>query len=158
MTFPTPSALPEETRRKVRDLLQPVILTLAGLSGIARKAHWNVRGPMFSDLHKLFGDLYTATSDHADALAEHVAILGLEVEGDHVDVGEASQVTRMPSTLTAGRDLARAVGDRLRDGLILINEPKAQLVALGDDDAQQKIIDVSLALSKIGWKIVAHVA
>ena len=158
MSFPSPSPLPEETRFGIASLLRPTVLALLGLAGIARKAHWNVRGPMFAELHELFGELYTATSDHADTLAEHIAMLGYPVSGDHVDVADAAVITRMPETLTAGRDLARAVADRLTTTLMIVNAPKKDLLALGDDDAQQKILDTSIALSKLGWMILAHVS
>lgn len=158
MSFMSPSPLPEEARAKVAALMQPVALVLLGVAGIARKAHWNVRGPMFSELHELLGELYTMASDQADVVAEHVAMLGYPVSGDHVDAAEGTTITRMPATLTAGRDLAKAVFDRLTWAIGLINAPKAELLALGDDDAQQKILDTSMALTKLGWKIGAHVS
>lgn len=158
MSFASPSPLPEETRAKVVSLLQPVALALLSMAGIARKAHWNVRGPMFAELHELFGGLYTATSDHADVIAEHIAMLGFPVGGDHLDVAEGSAITRMPATLTAGRDLAKAVADRLTTTLMVVDAPKKELLLLGDDDAQQKILDASMALSKIGWMLLAHVS
>lgn len=158
MAFPSPSPLPEEARTKVAALLQPVALVLFAMSGIARKAHLNVRGPMFAELHGLFGELYAATSDHADTIAEHMAMLGYPVNGDHVDVAEGTPITRMPATLTSGRDLAKAVADRLTTALVIVNQPKSELLALGDDDAQQKILDTSMALSKLGWMLLAHVS
>jgi starvation-inducible DNA-binding protein len=149
--------MPEEKRVRVAALLQPVVIALLSLAGIARKAHWNVRGVAFVPLHKLFGELYTAASDHADVIAEHIAMLGLAVEGDHLDVAKLSAITGMPSTVTQGRDLIPAVGSRLTQVLDIVNEPKAELLALGDDDAQQKLLDTSMAISKLGWKILAHV-
>lgn len=158
MPSPSPSPLPEEARGKVCALLQPVALVLLAMAGISRKAHWNVRGPMFSELHGLFGELYTVTSDQADIIAEHCAMLGYPVPGDHFDVAQGSAITGMPSTVTQGRDLAKAVADRLTAALVVVNQPKGELLALGDDDAQQKILDASMALSKLGWMILAHVS
>ncbi|MEO1008584.1 MAG: DNA starvation/stationary phase protection protein [Planctomycetota bacterium] len=34
--------------------------------------HWNVRGPHFFDLHEQFEVLYTAWTDHIDAIAERI--------------------------------------------------------------------------------------
>lgn len=157
MPFPSPSSLPEDARAKVCDLLKPVVLELVALASVARKAHWNVRGPAFVPLHGLFGELYGAASDHADTLAEHVAMLGYPLEGDHVDVAQGAKMTGMPSTVTAGRDLVQAVTARLTATLVVVNAPKGGLLTLGDEDAQQKLIDVSMALSKIGWMLAAHV-
>ncbi len=138
-------------------MLDPVVLALLALAGVARKAHWNVRGPAFMPLHGLFGELYAATSDHADTLAEHCAMLGYAVRGDHVDVADGAKITGMPITVTAGRDLVNAVSARLTETLAIVNAPKVALVSMGDDDAQQMLIDVSMSLSKIGWKLLAHV-
>jgi len=41
-----------------------------------RNYHWNVRGPMFFDLHIKFEELYTAAALKVDALAERVLALG----------------------------------------------------------------------------------
>lgn len=156
-SFPSPSASPEETKTKLVALLQPVVLALLGLAGIARKAHWNVKGIAFTELHGLFGDLYGAASDQADILAEHCTlVLGIPIEGDHVDAAEGAGITRMPATLTQGRDLARAVGERVTQVDALITMQKPALLALGDENAQQKCIDASIAIMGIAGKILAH--
>jgi len=158
MTFLSPSPLPEDIRLKIVGLLEPVVLALIGVAGIARKAHWNVKGPMFGELHALFGELYAAANEQADAIAEHCSIeLGIPVDGDHVDAAERSNITAMPKTLTQGRDLARAVCDRVTAAIVMVESPKAELVAMGDDNGQQKLIDVSMALHGISGKILAHI-
>jgi starvation-inducible DNA-binding protein len=158
MTFLSPSPLPEDIRLKIVGLLEPVVLALNGIEGIARKAHWNVKGPMFGTLHPLFGELRKAAYDYADVVAEHCSIdLGIPVDGDHVDAAERSSITAMPKTLTQGRDLARAVCDRVTAAIVMVNAPKAELVAMGDDEGQQKLIDVSMALTDISGKILAHI-
>ena len=41
-----------------------------------RGYHWNVKGPMFYQLHQQFEELYTQTAVDADDLAERVRALG----------------------------------------------------------------------------------
>lgn len=41
-----------------------------------RAFHWNVHGPNFIGLHKLFEDQYKEIADHLDEVAEHVKMLG----------------------------------------------------------------------------------
>lgn len=40
-----------------------------------RNYHWNVRGPMFFDLHAKFEELYLDAAEHVDELAERVQAL-----------------------------------------------------------------------------------
>jgi starvation-inducible DNA-binding protein len=41
--------------------------------------HWNVEGPHFSELHKLFGDQYEEVSEAIDEIAERIRMLGRKV-------------------------------------------------------------------------------
>ena len=41
-----------------------------------RNYHWNVTGPMFYQLHARFEELYNATAETADEVAERVRMLG----------------------------------------------------------------------------------
>ncbi len=43
--------------------------------------HWNVMGPLFAPLHKLFGEQYEALFDAADEIAERIRALGLMPDG-----------------------------------------------------------------------------
>ena len=41
----------------------------------AHSFHWNVRGPLFSQLHEFFGDIYEDAHGAVDDLAEHIRAL-----------------------------------------------------------------------------------
>jgi len=47
----------------------------------AKFAHWNVRGPGFFSIHKLFDDLQAAALDWADTMAEQVGYMEEEAQG-----------------------------------------------------------------------------
>ena len=42
----------------------------------AKQAHWNVKGPNFIALHKLFDEVNVAVSDYVDEIAERTVQLG----------------------------------------------------------------------------------
>ena len=44
--------------------------------------HWNVRGPLFADIHKLLEEQYEALFESVDEVAERVRQLGFKVPGD----------------------------------------------------------------------------
>jgi len=72
----TKNSLPEETRRKVVDLLQASLADVIDLTSHAKQAHWNVKGPNFIALHELFDQLYGELGDYADTIAERLFGLG----------------------------------------------------------------------------------
>jgi starvation-inducible DNA-binding protein len=41
----------------------------------AHSFHWNVRGPLFSELHEFFGDIYADAHEAVDGLAEKIRTL-----------------------------------------------------------------------------------
>lgn len=51
------------------------------LALLAKHAHWNVRGPTFIGVHKLFDDVSSHASGIADTLAEQLGYFGQEALG-----------------------------------------------------------------------------
>ena len=56
----TKNSLSKATRTKVNELLNQSLADLSDLYSQTKQAHWNVRGPSFIALHKLFDDLADA--------------------------------------------------------------------------------------------------
>lgn len=151
----SPSSLPDDIRQKTGERIGDVVLDLLGLSVVAKKAHWNVRGPLFGQLHALFDELYKATSDHADTLAEHVAMLGLSVRGDHVEI--ASNASAEPiGEEHDGIELCGLLFDRIRTVLADIDANRILASNDGNEDGAQLLLDASIALSGLGWQIGAY--
>src|SRR5687768_13793886 len=72
----TRNDLPESTRSEVAKLLNARLADCVDLQTMCKQAHWNVRGPQFIALHKLFDNVYDAVVEYADLLAERVVQLG----------------------------------------------------------------------------------
>ncbi len=61
------------------EVAQDLNLLLADYQVLYQKLrgyHWNVRGPLFFELHKRFEELYEEAAERVDALAERVLALG----------------------------------------------------------------------------------
>jgi starvation-inducible DNA-binding protein len=58
----------------------------------SRKYHWNVVGPHFQQLHKLFEDQYTQLEAEIDLLAERIRSLGGEAPGTMAEFLEAASL------------------------------------------------------------------
>ncbi len=152
----SPSPLSPKVRQKSGEKINAVAIDLLGLSMVAKKAHWNTRGPLFGQLHALFDELYTASTEHADKLAEHVAMLGLVVAGDHIDVARDAVSDALPDE-TDGLALAELVSDRVRATIAEIAKTRETVDELENEDGCQLLCDASIAISKLGWTIGAYV-
>jgi starvation-inducible DNA-binding protein len=151
----SPSPLPDDVREKSGERIGDIAIDLLGLATVARKAHWNVRGPLFGQLHDLFGKLYDACSAHADILAEHVAMLGLTVRGDHADVAKSAAADPIGDE-TDGIELASLIFDRTQITIAEIGDARSTVDELGNEDGCQLLCDASIAISKLGWMIGAY--
>lgn len=68
--------LSRDERSGVCALLDGVLADLNLLQVKTRKAHWDVSGPQFYALHKLWDEQYTALAQEIDGVAERVRMLG----------------------------------------------------------------------------------
>lgn len=158
---PSPSSRSESTRQAIAAALQPVVLDLLALRAVAHKAHVNVRGEQFGQLHKAFQAVYEMALEQADRIAEQIAMLGVLVEMDHMDVAERAAPGRLAATADEG-ELVLGVLEAVRACIATVNGTgdgmngaKAACRRLADDDSLQKLIDVSIALHDDGWKRLA---
>lgn len=155
--LPSPSPLPEGAREKIAALANNVALDLAALASIARKAHVNVRGENFGDLHSLFGKIYETADGHADTLAEFCAMLGVPAKLDAFDVvdGATKGIGPMPSSPDC-ETICRVLSEGVRTMLGEASGAATEIAKLGSRDGEQILIDVSIAFHKLGWMLLAH--
>lgn len=154
---PSPSALADDVREKIAARVNDVVLDLAALASVARKAHVNVRGENFGSLHELFGKVYETADEHADALAEFVAMLGVPCRLDAFDV--ASGATEGIGPMPPAHDrptLCETMVRSIRTMLGEVNAAADEVRGLGSRDGEQMLIDVSIAFHKLGWMSLAH--
>lgn len=85
--------LDTETREEMCALLNDSLADMADLHSQAKQAHWNVKGPGFIELHKLYDMLAGEITPHIDAIAERVTALGGLATGT---VRMAAASTRLP--------------------------------------------------------------
>ena len=66
----TKNDMPEDRRRAVVEMLNNRLADALDLRDQAKQAHWNVKGPMFFELHKLFDEVAAAMTEHSDEIAD----------------------------------------------------------------------------------------
>jgi starvation-inducible DNA-binding protein len=91
-----PIGLDESVRRESCELLNEILADTTILYALYKKAHWNVAGPTFYQLHLLFDKHAEEQLELIDFLAERVQALGGIAVGDPRHAAELTTVERAP--------------------------------------------------------------
>ena len=153
---PTHNTLPEHTRSQVIEVLSGRLVDVNDLYFQAKTAHWNVKGPNFIALHKLFDKLAACAAEWSDLIAERIVQLGGTAEGTVQVVAERTSLEEFPTSLVEEHDHIHAVagalarfGELVRDGI----EKTEELEDMGTSDL---LIDVVRGVDKNLWFVEAH--
>lgn len=129
-----PIGLDESVCRKSVKALNQTLADTLTLRDLYKKAHWQVAGPTFYQLHLLFDKHYQEQVELVDLLAERVQILGGISLAMGADAAEETRIPRPPRgreevpvqlsrlleahelVLTQAREAARAVDEAGDDG------------------------------------------
>ncbi len=154
--YPTKNDLPEAGRREAVALLNQRLADCIDLQTQSKQAHWNVKGPSFIALHKLFDEINAAVAEYADLLAERVVQLGGIAEGTVGVVAERSTLVDYPIGLSTGAEHVAALSDALamfgrtvRVGIEEMNE-------LEDAGSADILTEISRGVDKWLWFVEAH--
>jgi starvation-inducible DNA-binding protein len=157
LPFETSNDLPERVRVKVIDLLNQRLADAIDLGTQAKQAHWNVKGPHFIALHKLFDEIHAAVEEYVDTLAERVVQVGGIAEGTARMVAERSELSEYPLAIAGGAEHVNALaaalatfGSHMRRGIDETGD-------WGDQDSADICTEISRAVDKWLWMVEAHV-
>ena len=127
--FVTHNDLPSSVRVQVAALLNRRLADAIDLQGQCKQAHWNVKGPQFIALHKLFDDVAEAVEGYVDLIAERVVQLGGIAEGTVRVAAERSELDEYPIQMSKGAEHVRvlsialaAFGSRMRFAIAEMDE------------------------------------
>src|SRR5215472_15844574 len=79
--YETLNDLSKASRVELNELLNQRLADAVDLQSQVKQAHWNVKGPHFIGLHKLFDEIWAAVTDYTDMIAERIVQLGGMAEG-----------------------------------------------------------------------------
>src|SRR5687767_7655349 len=111
--YRTKNDLPAPTRAEVVRLLNARLADCIDLQTMCKQAHWNVKGPQFISLHKLFDEINEDVEEYVDLLAERVVQLGGIAEGTARVVAQRTTLLDYPLTISAGQEHVAALSDVL---------------------------------------------
>jgi len=154
--YDTRNDLPASVRTPIVSLLNSRLADAIDLGTQAKQAHWNVKGPSFIGLHKLFDDVNTDVEEYVDLLAERLVQLGGVAEGTARCAAERSSLPEYPLDIADGREHVDALstalsvfGKSCRQGVDTCDE-------LGDSDTADLLTEISRGIDKWLWFVEAH--
>ena len=143
-------------RAKVAELLNQLLADSSDLSMQAKHAHWNVKGPHFIALHKLFDEIYDSMGEHVDEIAERTAALGAHVKGRLQDAVGATRLKEFPAATTEGMAVVRALADALGAFANSVRDGIDRAEALEDMVTSDMLTGIAGTLDKHLWFLEAH--
>lgn len=137
-------------------LLNQEMADLFDLNSQVKQAHWNVKGPHFIALHKLFDKTSAALVAAIDTVAERAVQLGGTALGTVHLVAEHSRLPEYPIDITDGLEHVQAVSTAMAQ---CAKSVRAAIDAAEDCDdigTSDLFTEVSRMLDMQLWMIDAH--
>jgi starvation-inducible DNA-binding protein len=154
--YETENDLPEPRRSELASMMNQRLAGAIDLQTQMKQAHWNVKGPHFIGLHKLFDEIDEAVEEYVDLIAERIVQLGGIAEGTARVAAQRSRLEEYPLDIADGNLHIEAVakalstfGEEARKAIDLADE-------LGDADSADIFTEVSRGIDKWLWFVEAH--
>lgn len=148
--------LSEQVRMQVADLLRKLLANEYVLYVKTQKFHWNVQGPLFGPLHKLFGDQYAQLAMFVDGIAERSLSVGFKSIGTLQEFMQYATIKEMPGNNPKDQDMLKEL---LQDHEMIIKQLRADLETtnkLNDMGTNNFLNDLIQKHEKIAWMLRAH--
>ena len=149
--------LEQPVRLEMTEQLNQLLADSMTLRDLYKKAHWQVIGPTFYQLHLLHDKHYSEQVEIVDAIAERIQLLGGVAIAMAPDVAETTQIERPPR----GREEVPVVLSRLLDAHQLIIRECRQIAdkadKIGDHGTNDMVVsDVLRANELQAWFVSEH--
>ena len=154
--YATKNDIPKDTRIEVINLLNQRLADSIDLQTQCKQAHWNVKGPTFIALHKLFDDVNEDVEEYVDLIAERIVQLGGVAEGTIGVVADRSTLVDYPLRLSTGQQHVAALSDALAMFGRNVRIGIAEMNDLEDADSADLLTEVSRGVDKWLWFVEAH--
>jgi starvation-inducible DNA-binding protein len=152
----TRNTLPEMIRSEMIALLQLRLADSIDLMMQAKQAHWNVKGPHFIALHRLFDQVFTDCVKYVDTVAERVVQLGGLAHGTVRATSEASTLPPYPVDISCGRKHVAALAHSIAYYSELIRDAIQLATKVGDPLTADLFTEISRGVDVNLWFVEAH--
>jgi starvation-inducible DNA-binding protein len=149
--------LEEPVRLEMTEKLNQLLADSMTLRDLYKKAHWQVLGPTFYQLHLLHDKHYGEQVEIVDTIAERIQLLGGLAIAMAPDVAETTQIERPPR----GREEVPVVLSRLLDAHQVIIRQCRQIAdradKMGDHGTNDMVVSDVLRTNELqAWFVSEH--
>ena len=127
----------EKNLAAVSECLSHILADAVVLYTKTRKFHWNVSGPSFMELHKLFEAQYKELEEAIDEIAERISKLGSAVPGTMAEFVQMTTITETPGKVPSQKDMIKE--------LLADHENVIKTLRKAVDDCDDKFKDAGTA-------------
>jgi starvation-inducible DNA-binding protein len=154
--YETENDIPQERRVELNMLMNQRLADAVDLQLQMKQAHWNVKGPHFIGLHKLFDKIDEAVESYVDLIAERIVQLGGVAEGTVRVSAARSRLEEYPLDIGDGSAHVEAVSKALSTFGREVRNTIDEADDLDDADTADLFTEVSRGIDKWLWFVEAH--
>lgn len=156
VAFQTRNDIDAESRAKLISLLNQHLADTFDLMSQTKFAHWNVKGPNFIAVHKLFDELAEKLEEHVDNIAERTTAIGGIAMGTVRQASAMSHTPEFPSGVHKDMDVVAALADRYAGLGKSVRAAMDEAEELGDQDTLDLFVQLSRDLDHSLYFLEAH--
>ncbi|WP_437191996.1 DNA starvation/stationary phase protection protein Dps [Planctomicrobium sp. SH527] len=153
---PSKIDLTPDHRAQICTVLNARLADIIDLTLQAKQAHWNVKGPGFISLHKLFDEVYSAFAEQTDEVAERIVALGGNADGQLQSVARRTTLPAYQSASHTGRAHVDALSSTLAIFGKAVREDIERANELNDAGTADLFTQISRLTDKYLWFVEAH--
>ncbi|WP_286828836.1 MULTISPECIES: DNA starvation/stationary phase protection protein Dps [Kordiimonas] len=152
----TRNLLSEGIRIQSIELLNQYLAASIDLHGQMRQAHWNVRGPGFVELHRLFDQIAREVDGFANRMAERAGSIGGTAEGTVQAAVKKSFLPQYPLGIADSQKHVAAVSDVLSIYCQAAHEASDRAAAFGDINTADLLTEISRNIDHQLWQVESN--
>jgi len=146
----------EKNRVEIIKLLNVSLASTTDMYVQLKQAHWNVKGPEFIALHKLFDELAAGMEEQVDIVAERVTSLGGTALGTIQSAAKNTVLTIYPLDIFSAHDHLEQLTDNFALLCALSRRNIEDAEKLGDIATGDMYIALTRFCDKSLWFLEAH--
>lgn len=150
------NGLPEKTRIELVNALNKTLATTTDLMIQLKHAHWNVKGPEFIALHKMFDEIAEEVENHVDVVAERITALGGTAFGTLQSAAQNTELKPYPTDVFQAKKHLELLAHNFAITSELCRKNIDFSEELDDMATNDLYIDLVRMLDKNLWFIEAH--
>jgi len=140
----------------VIQLLNQRLADCIDLQTQCKQAHWNVKGPNFIALHKLFDEINESVEEYVDLIAERIVQLGGIAQGTARSVAARTTLIDYPLALSSGGEHVAALSDSLAQFGRTVRIGIEEMNELEDAGSADILTEISRGVDQWLWFVEAH--